>query len=359
MAAVVVIIVGYRNAGDIAECLRALAHAKADPTFEIFISENGGTSGMDALIARLDADDVIIRLPDNPPVSAEKAERTFCYALARPDGSPGIRAHVAQMTENLGYAGGVNAWLRPLLAVPEWEAAWVLNPDTLPEPDALAELSAHAKTRRKGMVGSCIVRTDQPDLVSTRGLAWNWLACRAEAIGRGADLSIEPDPEEIEAKLVSPSGASLYITRALITSIGLMDERYFLYFEDLEWGERARRLGMVGYAHRSRVPHKCGTTIGGTARRAARSKLSVYLAARNLILYERNKHVLRVPWAILTQTFFLAIYGAVGAFGNMAAGFGGLVAGVRGEVGRPEAFFKANQYGDSIRGRLSRTDSGY
>ena len=81
--------------------------------------------------------------------------------------------HVAEMDENLGYAGGVNAWLRPLLSNPGWDGVWVLNPDTQPEPDALAELVEYAERHDKGMVGSCIIRTDRLDRVFTRGLEWN------------------------------------------------------------------------------------------------------------------------------------------------------------------------------------------
>ena len=54
-ASVVVVIVGYRNAADVADCLRALAASRPQPSFEIFIAENGGAVGMDALMARLDA----------------------------------------------------------------------------------------------------------------------------------------------------------------------------------------------------------------------------------------------------------------------------------------------------------------
>lgn len=343
MVAVVVIIVGYRNAGDIADCLRALSSANAEPRFQVFIAENGGPSGMDALIARLEEGDPAWRSGGAaPPAMLEAGKRFRDFTLAAPDGHPIAAVHVAEMAENKGYGGAINAWLRPLLKAPEWEAVWVLNPDTVPEPDALAELAAYARDHGKGMVGSCIIRTDQPDRVFTRGLSWNGFLCRPEAIGRGAEVSVEPDPKEIEARLAAPSGASIYVTRAVLEAIGLMDERFFLYFEDLEWGLRAQRLGMVGYAHRSRVPHKCGTTIGGTASRAGRSKLSVYLGARNLILYERSKHPLCVPWALVTQTGFLAIYGAVGAFANMAAGFRGLIAGLRGEIGRPDSFFNSN-----------------
>ena len=47
---VVIVVVGFRNAIDIADCLRALARAQPEPTFEVFIAENGGPAAMDALI---------------------------------------------------------------------------------------------------------------------------------------------------------------------------------------------------------------------------------------------------------------------------------------------------------------------
>jgi GT2 family glycosyltransferase len=342
LTSVVVVIVGYRNAADVADCLRALAASRPQPSFEIFVAENGGAAGMDALVARLDAGESAWRKENAAaaPIKPLKARRTRDFTLVRPNGGAGAAVHVAELDENLGYAGGVNAWLRPLLSIPGWDGVWVLNPDTEPEPDALVELVEYAERHDKGMVGSCIVRTDRLDRVFTRGLEWNRIAARAEAIDRGAELAVEPDASTVESRLTAPSGASVYVTRKLIESIGLMDERYFLYAEDLEWGERARCLGMVGYAHRSRVPHKCSTAIGGGTSRAARSRLSVYLAARNAILFVKHKHPLWLPWTVLMQAVYVAAYGAAGSFANMAVGFEGLAAGLLGKVGRPDRFLR-------------------
>jgi GT2 family glycosyltransferase len=342
---VVVIVVGYKNAADVADCLRALSALKPEPSFEVFVAENGANEGMKALTKVLDdraaawtrADDAV------PPTLPENALRLRNYQLVTPDGASGAPVHVAEMAENLGYAGGVNAWLRPLLGVSGWDAAWILNPDTQPEADALAELTASAKTRGKGMIGSCIIRSDQLDTVFTRGLHWSKFAGRSEAIDRGQKIAFEPDPNKIEERLTAPSGASVYVTRDLINVIGLMDERYFLYCEDLEWGERARRLGMVSYAHRSRVPHRCGTTIGGTAALAKRSPLSVYLLARNVVLFVRDKHPAWLAWTLALHTVRLFRYGLVGAFSNMLAGFDGLADGVRGEEGRPDHYLRRHR----------------
>jgi GT2 family glycosyltransferase len=187
------------------------------------------------------------------------------------------------------------------------------------------------------MVGSCLVQADHPEVVASRGLAWRKWQGRPLAVDRLAPIEIEPDATEVEARLWAPSGASIYATRRLINEIGLMDEHYFLYFEDLEWGDRARRRGGIGYAHRSVVRHKQGTTTGSASSRAGRSPLSVYLGARNTVLFVRACYPLWLPWTLLMQALYLATYGAAGAFANMVYGLRGLLAGLRGETGRPDA----------------------
>jgi len=243
MVHVVVLIVAYRNALDVAQCVSALAAACPQPGFDVYVAENGGGDGIAALLARLAseespcvADPTLI-----PPATPAGARRLAGYRLPRPQGGPETRVFVAQAPENLGYAGGVNFWLQPLLRVEGWDAAWILNPDTAPAPEALRELAAYAERSGKGMVGSCIVRAERPDIVATRGLVWRKWHGRPLAVDRLAPVAVEPDAAEVEARLWAPSGASVYSTRRLIDEIGLMDERYFLYFEDLEWGDRARR----------------------------------------------------------------------------------------------------------------------
>src|SRR6202040_2579591 len=67
-----------------------------------------------------------------------------------PDSRPIV---VHRAAANLGYAGAVNATIR-MLDDTEWDAVWVLNPDTKPEPDALAALRRRASDGNFGVVGS-------------------------------------------------------------------------------------------------------------------------------------------------------------------------------------------------------------
>jgi N-acetylglucosaminyl-diphospho-decaprenol L-rhamnosyltransferase len=52
-----VIIVSYRNPNDVAECLSALSQLTADPAFDVFLCENGGSAAFDALISSLSEPD--------------------------------------------------------------------------------------------------------------------------------------------------------------------------------------------------------------------------------------------------------------------------------------------------------------
>ncbi|MEH2507272.1 N-acetylglucosaminyl-diphospho-decaprenol L-rhamnosyltransferase [Bradyrhizobium sp. AZCC 1578] len=342
---VVVVVVGFRNAGDVADCLRALARARREPTFEVFIAENGGPVAMDSLVKLLVANGGPCQAISEPelPIDSPLMLRRHLFRLVNTDGSLGSRVYVAEMVDNLGYAGAINAWLRPLLQIPGWQGTWILNPDTEPTPSALAELVAYSARCGKGMVGSCTTLTTNPDCVHSRGLAWRKLAAKTLAIDYHAPITPAPNPDDVEARLIAPSGASCYVTRNLIEQIGLMDERYFLYFEDLEWGCRAKHLGEIGYAHSSVVPHKGGTTIGTSGSRAKLSVLAVYLEFRNRILFVRDRYPAWLPWTVLMQIVHACSFGAVGAFKNMMAGFRGLLAGISGEVGRPDRILKAHK----------------
>jgi GT2 family glycosyltransferase len=336
-----IIIVGYRNPEDVTECLEALGKSEADPPFDIYICENGGSSAFEALVASLSA---VLGPCDGDPSresgwgKSPRFARVHSLRLRGRD----ARVLVAEANENLGYAGAINAWLGILLTLPAWPGVWILNPDTQPEARALAELVAWSADRRKGMVGSRIVPSERPDLVHSRGLRWHRLRASTEALDHHASAAIEPDPDELEARIDAPSGASVYVTRACLECLGLMDERYFLYFEDVDWGYRAKSCGGIGYAYKSIVPHRGSTTIGGKGGRAAASRLSVYLEFRNRIHFVRQHHRWWLPWTLLVVFIRSFEYGMVGAFPNMRAALSGLVAALAGETGRPDHILKTH-----------------
>jgi GT2 family glycosyltransferase len=130
------------------------------------------------------------------------------------------------------------------------------------------------------------------------------------------------------------------VTKACIDKIGLMDESYFLYWEDVDWGVRAKAACGIGYAHNSVVPHIGGSSTGAVRKRAQRSPLAVYLRNRNQLHFVRRHHPGWFAWTVFVSFLRTAEFLAVGSMRNFAAAVQGLVAGLRGEKGRPQAASK-------------------
>ncbi len=329
-----IVIVAFGHPEDVAKCLGALDLQRRCPKFEVFICENGGPAAFEALVKALSEKGGAC---EGSVEAAEPASNDFARACRLRLAGSRTPVTIGQARDNSGFAGGTNAWARPLLAEPGWSAIWILNPDTWPEPDALAELADYAKKRGKGMVGSRLMIPGRSDIISSRGLKWNKLSARLTGVDMFAPASPEPDPEDVERRMDSPTGPSMYVTRECIDRIGLMDESFFLYWEEVDWAVRAKATCGVGYAHKSVVPHISGSSTGAVRDRAKRSSFSVYLSNRNQLRFVRQHHPRWLLWTLLVAFLRSGLFLTAGSTRNFAAAVRGLAAGLRGEKGRPDA----------------------
>lgn len=341
VAEVAIVIVGFRNALDIKGCLSALSSSSSTPDFDIFISENGGLDSYHLLIQQLIAPHGPCIPADPQAVSTTSCGNRFIEVQQLGMKTRSSRVMIGCAPANLGYAGGVNIWLRDLLNLPGWKGVWILNPDTEPGPTALAALIERAESARKGMVGSTILESGSSDLIRFRGgLSWQTLTARATALGLHTRIGDSFDLHAIENDLDAPSGASTYATRQCVEQIGLMDESYFLFFEDLDWGRRAKALGL-GYASNSIVAHQRGTTTGSANTPGGLSRLAVYLEHRNAIHFVRKHVPITIPIRFGVSLLCALRFLIHGAPRNCIATLEGLLAGLRGEIGPPGWYEKA------------------
>ena len=327
-----IIIVSYRTAEDVSNCLMSLETLPAEPDFSVHVCENGGAAAWNDLCSKL------LR-PDGPCVPAEDVSGPFqryfkriaCLRLRR----SGRLVLLGEAPENLGYAGGVNTWLSPLTKLRGWRGCWILNPDSLVDSATLSALVAQATQRGLGAVGSRMMESRSSPRVQGRGLRWRRFLASTLNVGRNSLPDVEPDPDEIEAQLDAPSGASCYLTRPCAEALSPLDERYFLFFEDLDWGIRAKRAGYrVGHAHRSVVVDLGGTSTGsGRSSNSGSPPLVVYLGFRNRILFVRTHYRLWLPWTALMGCLHALRLLPLGGFGPAVRG---MTAGLRGETGRPD-----------------------
>jgi hypothetical protein len=192
---------------------------------------------------------------------------------------PDIR--LLESGKNLGFAAGNNIGIRRAIAHGAGYV-WLLNNDTRPAPDALAALIAKAMTDdRIGAVGSVCYVADSPSKVEA------WGGARVNLwVGYGRN-SIKPRQDDWFHSL---NGTSILVSTAAFKDAGLLDEGFFLYWEDTEFCLRLHKRGWrIAAAPTSRIAHKVhGSTAGDSI------KLDRYQTASGLRLLQLHSRAPRL-----------------------------------------------------------------
>ena len=128
-AKLAVLIVSYGNPSDVARCLKSLGQSTWTE-FEVFVCENAGNEAFGQLEDQLTGEEGVLQRVGGRPDSIDESDGVLTTVTKCQLRGRGITVRLASAKENLGYGGGVNAWLKRFLAHPGWEAILVLNPDT-------------------------------------------------------------------------------------------------------------------------------------------------------------------------------------------------------------------------------------
>jgi N-acetylglucosaminyl-diphospho-decaprenol L-rhamnosyltransferase len=175
------------------------------------------------------------------------------------------------LEQNGGYAFGNNAAIRPVLASNPPPYILLLNPDTIVRPGAIQALIDFMDSHPKvGIAGS---RLEDPDGTPQQS-AFRFPSILSELDG-GLRLGIvskllanrvvAPPVSEVDCQTDWVAGASMIVRREVFEAIGLMDEKYFLYFEEVDFCLASHRAGwQCWYVPASRVVHFVGQSSGVT-----------------------------------------------------------------------------------------------
>ncbi len=168
-------------------------------------------------------------------------------------------------SKNQGFAGGNNRGIECALDLGA-EYVWLLNNDTVVEEKALEALINRTKNHPEiGICGSQVIYYDhRATLQALGGGTYNkWLGITRD-IGQNQSVNISFDHKHIEERLHYIAGASMLVSKTFINAVGLLDEEYFLYYEEIDWAIRAKGAFKLGYAPESIVYHKEGASIGAS-----------------------------------------------------------------------------------------------
>lgn len=196
-------------------------------------------------------------------------------------------------SSNLGFAGGVNLGLEALIANPEVDYFWVLNPDCMTEPGTAARLEARARSAgRFGVIGGRVLYTQTENTIQSDGGRINmWTGiCNPCHLGAAADST--PAPAAVSLDYIS--GAHMFVSRAFIARAGLMPEDYFLYYEEMDWCHQRGDLPLL-FEVEAVVRHHGGHTIGSATMERGPLPLSTYFLNRARMKFMRKYRPIALP----------------------------------------------------------------
>jgi GT2 family glycosyltransferase len=245
---------------DPAETLACVESLRAEPPAHVVVVDNGSREPVGALLA-----------------------------TAAPD------VHVLRLAENRGYAGGANAGMAWALDAGA-DVVLLLNNDA--RVAAGAETAARAglaSDPRVAVVGARVLTREDP---SRLWLAWGDVTYGQSLVRLcGADVTDGAawrSPRDVDWV----AGCAMWFRAEALRQVGMLDEAFFAYHEEVDWCARARALGW-------RVVYWPDAVVSHTGRGSHGSPRSIrirkYFAARNTVLFAR-KHARTRDWAKLVTS---------------------------------------------------------
>ncbi|ABK99712.1 glycosyltransferase family 2 protein [Pelobacter propionicus] len=182
-----------------------------------------------------------------------------------------------KLDSNLGYAGGNNAGIRHALNQGA-DSVWLLNNDTVVESSTLGALVHELyASDNVGCVGSKIYYFDRPDILWFAG----GFVDRARGLaGHTGQNERDIGQHDVMKDVGYITGCSLLISREILTTVGMLDEDFFLLFEDTDFCSRVQMAGyFTRYVPESKLWHKVSRSIGNNSLRYE------YYIYRNSLLF--------------------------------------------------------------------------
>lgn len=184
-------------------------------------------------------------------------------------------------TANRGFAAACNLAIESSKKRFQSDGFWLLNNDCVVFSGCLDSMWSVLKSDKTiGLVGSQIERDDgflqcvgggvvDPMLCIQKQYGWGCKFAAVRKLGKPFDLDFI-------------SGASMLISARVIDDIGLLNENFFLYWEETEYCYRARQAGWgLGVATSARVVHKIGASTD------IKSALTEYYSTKNSVIFFR------------------------------------------------------------------------
>jgi len=258
MPRVAIIVLNWNGLTDTLACLESLQWLDY-PNYEIMVVDNGSTDGS---------------------VSAIRGQ------------FPAVT--IIETGENLGFAGGNNVGMRHALENGA-DCVLLLNNDTEVAPDFLGRLVEAAEADpRVGMAGPMIYYYDQPEVIWSAGgeIDWRRGCTRMVGLDERDDGQFGRAAREVDFV----TGCAVLVRATALRQAGLLDERFFMYYEEVEWCVRTRRTGFrIIHVPSAHMWHKIAPGV-----QADSPRVHYYMTRNRLLFLKASK----AGWRAWMHTLF-------------------------------------------------------
>ncbi|GAA4449309.1 glycosyltransferase family 2 protein [Nibrella saemangeumensis] len=221
------------------------------------------------------------------------SQQVLTTVISEPD-YPNLR--IIRSERNLGFTGGNNLGMQEA----NGDYFFIVNNDTELTPTLLEDLlQPFAEDPKIGVTCPKIRFFDQPDLVQYAGYSpMNMYTGTATPVGER-----QPDNGRFDQPSLThfAHGCAMMVRRSVVEQVGRFAERFFLYYEELDWSQRIKNAGyLIYYQASALILHKESVSVG------RQNPLKTYYLTRNRILYMR-----RHCSALQRTVFYLFFTGCV------------------------------------------------
>ncbi|RKZ74071.1 MAG: hypothetical protein DRR19_30420 [Candidatus Parabeggiatoa sp. nov. 1] len=352
-----IIVLNWQGWQDTLACLESLQTLIHTKPISIIVCDNGSDNDSFAQILNwarqhYAPSEIDVRGNDHSPFTIHHSPFTIRHFF------PLV---LIQTGANLGFAGGNNVGIRYVLASQQYEYLWLLNNDTIVDAHALSALYEYAVAHPQfGLLGSTVI--DAPNLqglLNLEGFNWqapnlqgllnlegfNWQApnlqgllnlegfnwqvpnlqglLNLEGFNRvqcaggcrylpwltvfkpvlGGQLLSKVMQHDESIALDYVYGAAMFLKVAAVQEVGLLNEDYFLFYEELDYSQRLKQQGyQIGWCKNSWVYHK-GSASVGSVRDGNRDKLRLANYYENLstLKYTANFYPRLLPLVMVSR----------------------------------------------------------
>ncbi len=261
MKKIFVVIPNWNGADMIAECLESLE--KQTCKHEVIVVDNGS---VDESVSIIEA-----QFPD---------------------------VHLIRLPENTGFSGGVNTGIAYALEQ-KADAIALFNNDAVAEKDWLKHLVETMETQPEAGIVACkLLRDDKKHFDSTG----DFYTIYGMPFPRGRNQLDKGQYDKLEEVFGASGGASLYRAE-MFNQIGIFDQAFFAYYEDVDISFRAQLAGWkIFYNPKARVYHHVSATsskLGSFTR---------YHATKNFYLLYAKNMPRKLYWKYALRFAFLAVF---------------------------------------------------